>query len=122
MENDINSKIAKRKKKPPKAPIIVHGPLNITAYYGDRIELLCQTEGRPRPKILWESRRIGEMPKVGPSYRVHKNGSLIFRRIEKQHESIYTCVAMNVVGSTKSYPARITVEGNIDKKFIENLP
>ena len=111
-ENDIDPKLIKKKKKSPKGPIITHGPSNITAYYGDRIELLCQTEGRPRPKITWASRRIGDMPKVGPSYRVHKNGSLIFRRVEKQHESTYTCTAKNAVGSIKSNPARVTVEGN----------
>ena len=107
----------KKKKKLPKAPIIKTGPSNITAYYGDRIELLCQTEGRPRPKILWKSRRMGDMPKVGPSYRVHKNGSLIFRRVEKQHESIYTCTARNSVGVIKSYPARLSVEGNECQQF-----
>ena len=110
-ENDISSKMDKKKKKLPKSPIIKNGPANITAYYGDRIELLCQTEGRPRPKISWKSRRMGDMPKVGPSYRVHKNGSLIFRRVEKQHESIYTCTAKNSVGFTESYPARLSVEG-----------
>ena len=99
--------------KLPKAPIITHGPSNITAYYGDRIELLCKTEGRPRPNVSWKSLRIGVMPKVGPSFRVHKNGSLIFRRVHKQHESTYTCTAKNSIGLINSYPARLTVEGNI---------
>ena len=110
-DNDIDSKVEKKKKKPPKAPIIKNGPSNITAYYGDRIELLCQTEGRPRPKISWNSRRDGNMPKIGSSYRVHKNGSLIFRKIEKQYESIYTCTAKNSIGVATSYPARLSVEG-----------
>ena len=109
--NDNQSKVIKKKKKQSKAPTITNGPSNITAYYGDRIELLCKSDGRPKPKISWTSRRIGNMPKVGPSYRVHKNGSLIFRRVEKQHESIYTCIARNSIGVIKSYPARLSVEG-----------
>ena len=109
--NDNQSKVIKKKKKQSKAPTIINGPSNITAYYGDRIELLCKSDGRPKPRISWTSRRIGNMPKVGPSYRVHKNGSLIFRRIEKQHESIYTCRAENVLGFVTSSPARVSVEG-----------
>ena len=117
-ENDINEKVEKKKKKPPKAPVIVRGPSNKTAYFGDRIEFLCQTEGRPKPKISWRSRRMGDMPKVGPSYRVHKNGSLIFRRVGKQHESTYTCTAKNAIGAIKSYPARLTVEGKINSPLL----
>ena len=93
--------------------MIVAGPSNITAYLGDRVELLCQTEGRPKPKVSWKSRRRGDMPKVGPGYRVHKNGSLIFRWAEKQHGSFYTCTAKNSVDSVESKPARVTVEGTL---------
>ena len=100
-----------KKKRKPKAAGIVHGPTDNTAYLGDRVELLCQSEGRPKPKVSWASRRDGELPKVGPNYRVHKNGSLIFRRVAKQDESLYTCTAQNSINTAKSKTARLTVEG-----------
>jgi hypothetical protein len=83
----------------------------MTVFLGDRIELRCHSEGNPRPRIVWHSRRDGKLPKIGENFRVHKNGSLIFRFAEKRDESMYKCSAKNHLGSDTSLLARITVEG-----------
>ena len=99
-----------RKFKP---AVIVKGPVNTTAYLRDRVELMCKTEGRPKPKIQWFSRREGvdPLPKSGQDFRVHKNGSLIFRDAQKFHDSFYHCVASNALNKATSKPAKLTVEG-----------
>lgn len=94
-------------------PQILRGPTNVTAFLGDRVELRCQVSGKPSPTVLWFSRREGELPSLGANFRVHKNNSLIFRRIDKRDESYYHCLAKNSRGATQSPPARVTVEGKV---------
>ena len=88
------------------------GPTNITAFLGDRVELQCKVSGRPQPKVQWFSKREGKLPSIGPNFRVHRNNSLIFRRIEKRDESYYHCEVENIKGKVISRQARLTVEGN----------
>ena len=94
-------------------PQILHGPTNVTAFLGDRVEMRCQvpTNVRPLPTVQWFSKREGKLPTVGPNFRIHKNNSLIFRRVDKRDESYYHCVAKNRQGTVESNPARLTVEG-----------
>lgn len=99
-------------------PQILRGPTNVTAFLGDRVELRCQVSGKPSPTVLWFSRREGELPSLGANFRVHKNNSLIFRRIDKRDESYYHCLAKNSRGATQSPPARVTVEGNFFGSFL----
>ena len=94
-------------------PRIVFGPKNITAFLGDRVELQCRVSGHPQPKIQWISKREGKLSNIGPNFRVHKNNSLIFRRVEKRDESYYHCEAQNIEGNVKSPQARLTVEGRV---------
>jgi len=65
-------------------PKILVSPDNQTAFLGDRIELRCHVEGQPKPKITWTSRRDGKLPKVGENFRIHNNGSLIFRYLRRK--------------------------------------
>lgn len=92
-------------------PEILVGPNNVTAFLGDRVELQCKVSGRPLPAVEWISKRDGKLASQGPNFRVHKNNSLIFRRVEKRDESYYHCEAENRVGSDRSKAARLTVEG-----------
>lgn len=90
---------------------LIRGPSNATAYLGDRVEMHCQTEGYPKPKVSWHSARDGELPSLGQNFRIHRNGSLIFRSVGKQDESGYRCVAQNPLNSVETDFARLTVEG-----------
>ena len=110
VEYESDSKNNQVAEIPPK---LLVGPLNMTVFLGDRIELRCHVEGNPRPKIVWQSRRDGKLPKIGENFRVHKNGSLIFRFAEKRDESYYKCTAKNLFGTVVSPLARITVEGKL---------
>ena len=101
-------------------PKILFGPSNMTVFLGDRIELRCHADGNPRPKIVWQSRRDGKLPKIGENFRVHKNGSLIFRFAEKRDESYYKCTAKSILGTVFSQLARITVEGKINLLIDKN--
>ena len=92
-------------------PEILLGPSNVTAYLGDRVELRCQVSGKPKPKVQWFSKREKKLPSVGPNFRIHRNNSLIFRRVDKRDESYYQCIAKNSHGTTTSHLARLSVEG-----------
>ena len=92
-------------------PQILRGPTNVTAFLGDRVELRCQVSGKPKPKVQWFSKREKKLPSVGPNFRIHRNNSLIFRRVDKRDESYYQCIAKNRHGNTTSPLARLSVEG-----------
>lgn len=94
-------------------PKIIVGPTNITAYIGNRVELLCQVSGKPKPKVTWYSKRDGKLGNVGANFRIHRNNSLIFRHVDKSNESYYHCVAKNRQGVVESPMARLTVEGKL---------
>ncbi len=99
------------------APKISVPPSNVTAYLNDRVELKCRvdrskTSGGPATKVSWYSRDAGPMPRVGHNYRVHKNGSLVFRFVAKRNEGWYRCGARAATGAeTKTDFVRLTVEG-----------
>ena len=48
---------------------------------------------------------------IGQGYRVHGNGSLIFRSASKSDEGWFRCRAENGAGSVQSEWARLVVEG-----------
>lgn len=100
----------KHKKNETKPKILV-GPSNTTAFLGDRVELLCQVSGKPKPRVTWHSRRDGKLPSVGQNFRIHANNSLIIRFAEKRDESNFHCTATNTAGAAYSNPARLSVEG-----------
>ena len=113
--------------KPPPSPVpvknyskpeILSGPANLTAFLGDRVELRCRVSGNPTPTVIWSSKREGNLANVGPNFRIHRNNSLSFRRVEKRDESYYVCEAKNSEGIVKSDPARLTVEGTYYSFFI----
>ena len=87
------------------------GPKNITGFLGDRVELQCQVKGIPQPKVQWFSKIDGKLSSNGPNFRIHRNNSLIFRRIDKRDETFYHCVAGNSEGKVNSQSASVTVEG-----------
>ena len=89
------------------------GPKNITGFLGDRVELQCQVTGIPKPKVQWFSKRDGKLSSNGPNFRIHRNNSLIFRRIDKRDETLYHCVAENSQGNVNSQSASVTVEGKL---------
>lgn len=98
-------------KKDAIPPKIARGPANTTSYLNERVELSCKVLGTPPPKVRWESRDFGELSKVAQNYRVHKNGSIIFRAVTKRDESKYRCIATNEAGKDVSKWAKLTVDG-----------
>lgn len=114
-ENDNDSVVSNTNEDPINAfhtiPKILQGPANTSSFLNDRVELICKTTGLPSPKVIWHSKREGKLPKIGQHYRIHKNGSLIFRDIAKRDEGQYKCTARNAAGSDQSKFASLTVEG-----------
>ena len=106
--SEITAVVPKKVGIPPK---IARGPSNTTSYLNERVELSCKVLGTPPPKVRWESQDYGDLSKVARNYRVHKNGSLIFREVTKRDESKYRCIATNTAGEDISKWARLTVDG-----------
>lgn len=55
-----------------------------------------------------------ELESKGADYRVHKNGSLIFRRAEKSQEGEYACKARNKLAEETSKFVELVVEGKVE--------
>lgn len=94
------------------APKIVEGPQKTFAFLNNRVELICKAIGNPAPKIIWHSKTDRNLPRVAHNYRIHKNGSLIFRSVEKSDESEYGCVARNSAGKDESAFVKLSVDGS----------
>ncbi|KAI4491241.1 hypothetical protein M0802_010337 [Mischocyttarus mexicanus] len=101
-------------------------PQDVRASEGmSRVVLHCHAEGFPPPAITWR-RATGKKP--GNYYdiashehtqdlRIHSNGSLVFGRVQEDHEGFYLCEALNGIGAGLSKVVYLTV--NVPAHFVE---
>lgn len=110
-------------------PRWVMEPQDVRASEGmSRLVLHCHAEGFPPPAITWR-RATGKKP--GNYYdiashehtqdlRIHSNGSLVFGRVQEDHEGFYLCEALNGIGAGLSKVVYLTVNGEISNTSINN--
>lgn len=84
-----------------------------------RLSLHCHADGFPPPLVTW---RRGSGKKPGNYHdianhehmqdlRIHSNGSLVFGRVQEDHEGFYLCEAVNGIGAGLSKVVYLTVNG-----------
>ncbi|GAB6026763.1 Down syndrome cell adhesion molecule-like protein 1 [Chamberlinius hualienensis] len=79
----------------------------LIASWNSLLELPCQAVGVPQPSITWtyESR-----PLTDRSILVVGNGSLIFHKVNSQHQGSYVCRALNKLGADEvNYQLKVEV-------------
>ncbi|XP_025160716.1 Down syndrome cell adhesion molecule-like protein Dscam2 isoform X1 [Harpegnathos saltator] len=90
-----------------------------------RLSLHCHADGFPPPLVTW---RRGNGKKPGnyrditnhehvQDLRIHSNGSLVFGRVQEDHEGFYLCEAVNGIGAGLSKVVYLTV--NVPAHFVE---
>ncbi|XP_015126574.1 Down syndrome cell adhesion molecule-like protein Dscam2 isoform X1 [Diachasma alloeum] len=107
------------------APLLVHvpprwimEPKDVHAPEGtSKLVLHCHADGFPTPAVTW---RRGSGTKPGSYHditshehaqelRIHSNGSLVFGRVQEDHEGYYLCEAVNGIGAGLSKVVYLTV-------------
>lgn len=95
-------------------PKDVHAPEGTS-----KLVLHCHADGFPTPAVTW---RRGSGTKPGSYHdisshehaqelRIHSNGSLVFGRVQEDHEGYYLCEAVNGIGAGLSKVVYLTVNG-----------
>ncbi|KAG5313831.1 DSCL protein, partial [Acromyrmex insinuator] len=90
-----------------------------------RLSLHCHADGFPPPLVTW---RRGSGKKPGNYHdiashehmqdlRIHSNGSLVFGRVQEDHEGFYLCEAVNGIGAGLSKVVYLTV--NVPAHFVD---
>ncbi|XP_018406582.1 PREDICTED: Down syndrome cell adhesion molecule-like protein Dscam2 [Cyphomyrmex costatus] len=90
-----------------------------------RLSLHCHADGFPPPMVTW---RRGSGKKPGNYHdiashehmhdlSIHSNGSLVFGRVQEDHEGFYLCEAVNGIGAGLSKVVYLTV--NVPAHFVE---
>ncbi|XP_046745786.1 Down syndrome cell adhesion molecule-like protein Dscam2 isoform X2 [Diprion similis] len=101
-------------------PQDVHAPEGMS-----RLELHCHADGFPKPAVTWR-RATGRRPwnytdlvshQHAQDLRIHSNGSLVFGRVQENHEGFYVCEAVNGIGAGLSKVVYLTV--NAPAHFVE---
>uniref|UniRef100_A0A0K2T6A4 receptor protein-tyrosine kinase n=1 Tax=Lepeophtheirus salmonis TaxID=72036 RepID=A0A0K2T6A4_LEPSM len=119
--NDVlNINPSKNKAEIAKSSSIAHSPSNTTAQLNNRFELRCSS-GKLENDVQWYVMKesiFKKITKIGHNFRIHQNGSLIFRKIEKNDEGVYRCdiqVPDNSENGEKhySYVASVIVESKV---------
>ncbi|XP_017890990.1 Down syndrome cell adhesion molecule-like protein Dscam2 isoform X2 [Ceratina calcarata] len=107
-------------------PRWVMEPQDVRASEGmSRLVLHCHADGFPPPAVSWR-RASGEKPgnyrdivthEHAQGLRIHSNGSLVFGRVQEDHEGFYLCEAVNGIGAGLSKVVHLTV--NVPAHFVE---
>ncbi|KZC04295.1 Down syndrome cell adhesion molecule-like protein Dscam2, partial [Dufourea novaeangliae] len=107
-------------------PRWVMEPQDVRASEGkSRLVLHCHADGFPPPAVTWR-RASGKKPgnyrdivahEHAQDLRIHSNGSLVFGRVQEDHEGFYLCEAVNGIGAGLSKVVHLTV--NVPAKFVE---
>ncbi|XP_044016307.1 Down syndrome cell adhesion molecule-like protein Dscam2 isoform X2 [Aphidius gifuensis] len=93
-------------------PQDVHAPEGMS-----KLVLHCHADGFPPPAVTWR-RGTGTRPgsyhditshEHAQELRIHSNGSLIFGRVQEDHEGYYLCEAVNGIGAGLSKVVYLTV-------------
>lgn len=95
-------------------------PQDVRASEGmSRLVLHCHADGFPPPAVTWR-RASGKKPgnyrdivthEHTQDLRIHSNGSLVFGRVQEDHEGFYLCEAVNGIGAGLSKVVHLTVNG-----------
>lgn len=103
-------------------PRWVMEPQDVRASEGmSRLVLHCHADGFPPPAVSWR-RASGKKPgnyrdivthEHAQNLRIHSNGSLVFGRVQEDHEGFYLCEAVNGIGAGLSKVVHLTVNGKI---------
>ncbi|XP_043281864.1 Down syndrome cell adhesion molecule-like protein Dscam2 isoform X2 [Venturia canescens] len=102
-------------------PQDVHAPEGMS-----KLVLHCHADGFPPPAVTWR-RGTGTRPgnyrdiashEHAQELRIHSNGSLVFGRVQEDHEGYYLCEAVNGIGAGLSKVVYLTVNApaHIDGK------
>ncbi|XP_034170921.1 cell adhesion molecule Dscam2 isoform X6 [Osmia lignaria lignaria] len=107
-------------------PRWVMEPQDVRASEGmSRLVLHCHADGFPPPAVSWR-RASGKKPgdyrdivihEHTQDLRIHSNGSLVFGRVQEDHEGFYLCEAVNGIGAGLSKVVHLTV--NVPAHFVE---
>ncbi|XP_033302341.1 Down syndrome cell adhesion molecule-like protein Dscam2 isoform X6 [Bombus vosnesenskii] len=107
-------------------PRWVMEPQDVRASEGmSRLVLHCHADGFPPPAVSWR-RASGKKPgnyrdivthEHPQNLRIHSNGSLVFGRVQEDHEGFYLCEAVNGIGAGLSKVVHLTV--NVPAHFVE---
>lgn len=105
-------------------------PQDVRASEGmSRLVLHCHADGFPPPAVSWR-RASGKKPgnyrdivthEHAQNLRIHSNGSLVFGRVQEDHEGFYLCEAVNGIGAGLSKVVHLTVNGKIIKSAQGNF-
>ncbi|KAG8038992.1 hypothetical protein G9C98_003299 [Cotesia typhae] len=110
-------------KVPPRwvmEPQDVHAPEGMS-----KLMLHCHADGFPPPSVTWR-RGTGTRPgsyhdiashEHAQELRIHSNGSLVFGRVQEDHEGYYLCEAVNGIGAGLSKVVYLTV--NAPARIVE---
>ncbi|KAK2587184.1 hypothetical protein KPH14_002930 [Odynerus spinipes] len=107
-------------------PRWVMEPQDVRASEGmSQLVLHCHAEGFPPPAITWR-RATGKKPgnyhdiashEHTQNLQIHSNGSLVFGRVQEDHEGFYLCEALNGIGAGLSKVVYLTV--NVPAHFVD---
>ncbi|XP_076760631.1 cell adhesion molecule Dscam2 isoform X3 [Xylocopa sonorina] len=107
-------------------PRWVMEPQDVRASEGmSRLVLHCHADGFPPPAVSWR-RASGKKPgnyrdivthEHTQDLRIHSNGSLVFGRVQEDHEGFYLCEAVNGIGAGLSKVVHLTV--NVPAHFVD---
>ena len=81
--------------------ILTQLPPELTWSEGNRQELNCDADGKPKPGVTWH--KDGRVIKSG-----HRRAKLEFTSVNYKDEGSYTCVAKNV-GGMKEKQVKVNV-------------
>ncbi|KFZ59678.1 Vascular endothelial growth factor receptor 2, partial [Antrostomus carolinensis] len=101
----------------PMAPTLIGNLENQTTNIGETIEVSCTANGIPPPNIMWFKNNETLIEDSGIVLK-DGNKTLTIRRVRKEDEGLYTCLACNVLGCRKAV-AFFSVEGAEEKTNLE---
>ncbi|XP_054724902.1 cell adhesion molecule DSCAM-like [Uloborus diversus] len=95
------------------SPQWVQEPKDLSAMGGQITSLDCFTRGYPKPNVSWKKKNDDGsdlMITESSRWKIAENGSLVFKKISKDDEGVYTCDVNNGVGEGLRKSARLSVK------------
>ncbi|XP_071034308.1 cell adhesion molecule Dscam1 isoform X7 [Parasteatoda tepidariorum] len=96
------------------SPQWVHEPRDTSAMGGQTAVLDCSTRGYPKPSVTWRKKIDdgGNEMVINESsrWKIAENGSLVFKKIDKNDEGLYSCEVSNGVGENIKKAAKLDVK------------
>lgn len=93
-------------------------PQDVRASEGmSRLVLHCRAEGFPKPAVTWRrasGKKPGNYQDISyQDFGIHPDGSLVFGRVQEDHEGFYLCEAVNGIGPGLSKVVHLMVNGKM---------